>query len=50
MAGVVPGLMLGLIFAIYCMTEAKLARHKVKTEPRASFGEAMRALRSRSGR
>jgi C4-dicarboxylate transporter DctM subunit len=45
MAGVVPGLMLALIFAIYCMTEAKLARHKVKTEPRASFGEAMRALR-----
>jgi len=45
MAGVIPGLMLALIFAIYCMTEAKLARHKVKTEPRASFGEAMRALR-----
>ena len=45
MAGVVPGLMLALIFAIYCMTEAKLARHKVKTEPRATFGEAMRALR-----
>jgi len=45
MAGVVPGLMLALIFAIYCMTDAKLARHKVKTEPRATFGEAMRALR-----
>jgi len=45
MAGVVPGLMLALIFAIYCMTDAKLAQHKVKTEPRATFGEAMRALR-----
>ena len=45
MAGVVPGLMLALIFAIYCMTDAKLARHKVKTEPRATFGEVMRALR-----
>ncbi len=45
MAGVVPGLMLALIFAIYCMTEAKFARHKVKTEPRATLGEALRALR-----
>jgi len=45
MAGVVPGLMLALIFSIYCMTEAKFARHKVKTEPRATLGEALRALR-----
>ena len=45
MAGVVPGLMLALIFAIYCMTEAKFARHKVKTEPRATLREALRALR-----
>lgn len=45
MAGVVPGLMLATIFAIYCMTEAKLARHPVKTEPRATAREALAALR-----
>jgi C4-dicarboxylate transporter DctM subunit len=45
MAGVVPGLMLAAIFAIYCMTEAKFAQPKVATEPRATFDEAMRALR-----
>jgi C4-dicarboxylate transporter DctM subunit len=45
MAGVVPGLMLALIFAIYCMTEARLARNRVRTEPRATLREAVRALR-----
>jgi C4-dicarboxylate transporter DctM subunit len=45
MAGVVPGLMLATIFAIYCMTEAKLARHPVKTEPRTTAREALAALR-----
>jgi C4-dicarboxylate transporter DctM subunit len=45
MAGVVPGLMLALIFAIYCMTEARFAKHKVRTEPRATLAEALSALR-----
>jgi len=45
MAGVVPGLMLALIFAIYCMTEATFAKHKVRTEPRATLAEALSALR-----
>jgi C4-dicarboxylate transporter DctM subunit len=37
--------MLAAIFAIYCMTEAKLARHPVKTEPRATAREVLAALR-----
>jgi C4-dicarboxylate transporter DctM subunit len=45
MAGVVPGLMLAVIFAIYCMTAAKLARKRVATEPRATLAEVGRALR-----
>lgn len=45
MAGVVPGLMLAVIFAIYCMTSAKLARKRVATEPRATLAEVGRALR-----
>jgi len=45
MAGVVPGLMLAIIFAIYCMTSMKFARHPVSTEPRATFPEGLAALR-----
>jgi len=45
MAGVLPGLMLAAMFAIYCMTEARLSRHKVRTEPRATWREAAAALR-----
>ena len=45
MAGVVPGLMLAGIFAIYCMTSAKLATRPVPTEPRASLAEAATAFR-----
>jgi len=45
MAGVVPGLMLAAIFAIYCMTAARLATNPVATEPRATFAEALGALR-----
>jgi len=45
MAGVVPGLMLAGIFAVYCMTAARLSRHPVPREPRASAGEALAALR-----
>jgi C4-dicarboxylate transporter DctM subunit len=45
MAGVVPGLMLAGIFAIYCMSAAKLAKHPVATEPRASLKEVAAALR-----
>ncbi|HQU48274.1 MAG TPA: TRAP transporter large permease subunit [Casimicrobiaceae bacterium] len=45
MAGVLPGLMLAAIFALYCMTAAKLSRHPVRVEPRASAREALAALR-----
>lgn len=45
MAGVMPGLMLAAIFAIYCMTSAKLARKPVATQPRATLAEALTALR-----
>lgn len=45
MAGVIPGLMLATIFAVYCMTAAKLTQKNVRTEPRATVGEVTRALR-----
>jgi len=45
MAGVVPGLMLAAIFAIYCMTSAKLAKNPVAIEPRATLREVLAALR-----
>jgi len=45
MAGVVPGLMLAGIFAVYCMTSMKLAQNPVPTEPRATFFEAVAAIR-----
>ncbi|MCC7326289.1 MAG: TRAP transporter large permease [Burkholderiales bacterium] len=44
-AGLVPGLMLATIFAVYAMTSARLARHRVRTEPRASPREMVAALR-----
>ncbi len=44
-AGVVPGLMLAATFAIYAMTSARFAQHRVKTEPRASGREIVAALR-----
>ena len=44
MAGIVPGLMLALIFAVYCATEAKLATKPVATEPRATWAEVVAAL------
>lgn len=48
MAGVLPGLMLAAIFAVYCMTASKLARHPVRAEPRAGAREALAALRRSS--
>jgi C4-dicarboxylate transporter DctM subunit len=45
MAGILPGLMLALIFAIYCATAIKLATHPVATEPRATTAEVVAALR-----
>ncbi|MCC6380020.1 MAG: TRAP transporter large permease [Burkholderiales bacterium] len=45
MAGVVPGLLLAAIFAVYCMTSARLNRGTVKQEPRATAGEILGALR-----
>jgi C4-dicarboxylate transporter DctM subunit len=45
MAGVIPGLMLAAIFALYCMSAARLAKARVSTEPRASLREVAGALR-----
>ncbi len=45
MAGLVPGLMLALLFAVYCATAAKLAANPVATEPRATAAEVFAALR-----
>jgi C4-dicarboxylate transporter DctM subunit len=45
MAGVVPGLMLAAIFALYCTTSTRFARNPVATEPRATFPEVLAALR-----
>ena len=44
-AGIVPGLMLALIFAIYSMSAAKFGSRRMPTEPRASAAEAIAALR-----
>ena len=45
MAGVVPGLMLAAIFAIYCVTSARFASKQLKAEPRATRAEIIAALR-----
>ncbi len=44
-AGIVPGLMLAAIFAIYSMTSARFAARRVQTQPRASGAEILTALR-----
>jgi C4-dicarboxylate transporter DctM subunit len=44
-AGIVPGLMLALIFAVYCMTAAKFGSRRIATEPRASAAEAFAAVK-----
>jgi C4-dicarboxylate transporter DctM subunit len=45
MAGVVPGLMLAAIFAVYCVTSARFASKRLKAEPRATRREIVTALR-----
>src|SRR5205823_12201454 len=45
MAGVVPGLMLAAIFAIYCMSSARFARNRLKPEARATLTEIVTALK-----
>jgi C4-dicarboxylate transporter DctM subunit len=45
MAGVVPGLMLAAIFAIYCMSAARFGSKAMTREPRASWPEIVAALR-----
>jgi len=45
MAGVMPGLVLAAIFAIYCMTSARLSRSPAATQPPASLREVIAALR-----
>ena len=44
-AGIVPGLMLAAIFALYSMASARFSDHRVKTEPRATGREIVAALR-----
>ncbi len=45
MAGMLPGLMLAAMFALYATTSARLAPAGVRTEPRASGAEIRAALR-----
>ena len=45
MAGIVPGLMLAMFFATYCMSSAWLAKPRLRTEPRATWPEVRRAMR-----
>jgi C4-dicarboxylate transporter, DctM subunit len=45
MAGVVPGLMLAAIFAVYCMSAARFGAKAMTREPRASWSEIVAALR-----
>ena len=44
-AGIVPGLMLALMFAAYSMTAARFGARRIATEPRASAAEVVAALR-----
>ncbi|HEX6136481.1 MAG TPA: TRAP transporter large permease [Casimicrobiaceae bacterium] len=45
MAGVMPGLMLAAIFAVYCMSAARFGAAPRVREPRASWPEIVAALR-----
>ena len=45
MAGVVPGLMMAGIFVAWAMWSVKRSHRHVQTEPRATWREALRALR-----
>jgi C4-dicarboxylate transporter DctM subunit len=45
LAGVVPGLMLAAIFAVYCMSAARLSASTRVREPRATWPEIVAALR-----
>jgi C4-dicarboxylate transporter DctM subunit len=45
MAGVVPGLMLAAIFAVYCVSAAHLRSARRAREPRATWSEIVTALR-----
>lgn len=44
-AGIVPGLMLAAIFAVWCMLDARFGRYRPATLPRASAREMAAALR-----
>ncbi|MDH5245602.1 MAG: TRAP transporter large permease subunit [Betaproteobacteria bacterium] len=45
MAGLVPGLMLASLFAVYCATAARYTASPLATEPRATASEIVTALR-----
>ncbi len=44
MAGVVPGLMMAAIFVVYAIASVALRHGHLQREPRASLGEALRAI------
>lgn len=44
-AGIIPGLMMAGIFAVYCMLEASWANPPIPREPAPSLGEILTALR-----
>jgi C4-dicarboxylate transporter, DctM subunit len=46
MAGVLPGLMMAAIFVAYAMGTVALLHKHIQREPRATFGEGLRAIRS----
>ena len=45
MAGVVPGLLMAGVFAAWSMVSTAIAHRHIAREPRASLGEALRAIR-----
>ncbi|MBM3570692.1 MAG: TRAP transporter large permease [Alphaproteobacteria bacterium] len=44
-AGIVPGLLLAAIFALWCMADARFGRYRPAVLPRATVAEMMSALR-----
>ncbi|MBA3254136.1 MAG: TRAP transporter large permease [Pseudomonadota bacterium] len=46
MAGVMPGLMIAAIFAVWCMVSTAIGHRHIRREPRATLREAITALRS----
>jgi C4-dicarboxylate transporter DctM subunit len=45
MAGIIPGLLMAAVFVVWNMFSTGAAHKHIRREPRASFGEAVRAVR-----